>query len=219
MNLKESFRYQKFLDGLMRSAGSNLQNPYHSLVTTKVHLRHAVNPEAEDVTEVVEDGEFVPNDTVLAFMAHLIDEREKLSIAIGKAKASVGFDMDAAIETNKFRQSLNGSVRQMLRQVGTKRKTKEVDYKFDINGQQVPYRYDVEITTTENYDKEAAKALMRATIAKADEVSAAVDAAMINTVVEYEPPYDVNESFDDVLEAFAASHVVVAIGVDTEEED
>lgn len=218
MNLKESFRYQKFLDSLMRSAGANLQNPYHSLKTTKVHLRHAVNPEAEDMTEVVEDGEFVPNDTVLAFIAHLIDEREKLSIAIGKAKASVGFDMDAAIETNKFRQSLNGSVRQMLRHVGTKRKTKEVDYKFDINGQQTPYRYDVEITTTENYDKEAAKALMRATIAKADEVSAAVDAAMINTAVEYEPPYDVNESFDDVLEAFAASHVVVAVGFDTEED-
>ena len=77
----------------------------------------------------------------------------------------------------------------------------------------------MEITTTENYDKEAAKALMRATIAKADEVSAAVDAAMINTVVEYEPPYDVNESFDDVLEAFAESHVVVAIGFDTEDED
>lgn len=218
MNLKESFRYQKFLDGLMRSAGSNLQNPYHSLKTTKVHLRHAVNPEAEDVTEVVEDGEFVPNDTVLAFMAHLIDEREKLSIAIGKAKASVGFDMDAAIETNKFRQSLNGSVRQMLRQVGTKRKTKEVDYKFDINGQQVPYRYDVEITTTENYDKEAAKALMRATIAKADEVSAAVDAAMINTVVEYEPPYDVNETYDDVLESFIQAHPEFAPVVETTEE-
>ena len=51
MNLKESFRYQKFLDGLMRSAASNLQNPYHSLKTTKVHLRHAVNPEAEDIAE------------------------------------------------------------------------------------------------------------------------------------------------------------------------
>jgi len=206
MNLKESFRYQKFLDGLMRSAASNLQNPYHSLKTTKVHLRHAVNPEAEDMTEIVEDGEFVPNDTVLAFMAHLIDEREKLSIAISKAKQSVGFDTDAAIETNKFRQQLNAAVRQMLRHVGTKRKVKESDYKFDINGQQVPYRYDVEITTTENYDKESAKALMRETIAKADEVSAAVDAAMINTVVEYEPPYDVNETFDDVLDIFIQNH-------------
>lgn len=185
MNLKESFRYQKFLDGLMRSAVSNLQNPYHSLKTTKVHLRHAVNPEAEDMTEVVEDGEFVPNDTVLAFMAHLIDEREKLSIAISKAKQGIGFDTDAAIETNKFRQMLNGAVRQMLRHVGTKR---------------------VEITTTENYDKDAAKKLMRETIAKADEVSAAVDAAMINTVVGYEPPYDVNETFDDVLDTFVQKY-------------
>lgn len=202
MNLKESFRYQKFLDGLMMNAGSYLQHPSFCLQTTKVHLRKAVNPEAEDVTEVVDDGEFVAADTVMAFMAHLIEEREKLSIAIGAAKASIGFDMDAAIETNKFRQSLNGSIRKMLRFVGTKKKTTEMGYKFDINGQQVPYRYDVEVTTTERYDKEAAKTMMREVIAKADEVSAAIDAALINTAVAYDPPYDVNESFDDVLESF-----------------
>ena len=202
MNLKESFRYQKFLDGLMMNAGRYLQHPSFCLQTTKVHLRKAVNPEVEDVTEVVDDGEFVSADTVMAFMAHLIEEREKLSIAIGAAKASIGFDMDAAIETNKFRQSLNGSIRKMLRFVGTKKKTTEMGYKFDINGQQVPYRYDVEVTTTERYDKEAAKTMMREVIAKADEVSAAIDAALINTAVAYEPPYDVNESFDDVLEAF-----------------
>lgn len=206
MNLKESFRYQKFLDGLMRSAATTLQNPYHCLQTTKIHYRKAVNPNAVDETEIVDDGEFVPNDTVLAFMAHLVEERENLSVAISKAKQSVNFDIEAAIETNKFRQLLNNSIRQMLRQVGTKRKIKETDYKFDINEQQVPYRYDVEITTTERYDKENAKGLMRYTITKADEVSAAVDAAMINTTVEYEPPYDVNEAFDDVLEAFVKDH-------------
>ena len=203
MNLKESFRYQKFLDGLMMNAGSYLQNPYYCLQTTKVHQRHAVNPDVDDVTEVVDDGEFVPADTVMTFMAHLVDEREKLSIAIGAAKASIGFDMDAAIETNKFRQSLNGSIRKMLRFVGTKKKGTEIGYKFDINGQQVSYRYETEVTTEERYDKDAAKALMRETIAKADEVSAAIDAALINTTVAYEPPYDVNEPFDDVLEAFA----------------
>ncbi len=210
MNLKESFRYQKFLDGLMRDSAANLQNLSHSLKTTKIHLRHAVNPDAVDETEVVEDGEFVPNDIVLAFMAHMIKEREKLSVAIGKAKAGITFDIDAAIETNKFRQNLYGSIRQMLRYVGTKRKAKEVDYKFDINGQQTPYRYDVEIITTENYNKDAAKRLMRDTIAEADKVSAAIDSAMINTVVEYEPPYDVNESFDDVLDTFVQHHPELA---------
>lgn len=206
MNLKESFRYQKFLDGLMRNAVANLQNPCHCLETTKIHYRRAVNPDAVDETEIVDDGEFVHNDVMLAFMAHLIDVREELSIAISKAKQSIPFDADAAIETNKFRQMLNGAVRQMMCYTATKRKTKESDYKFDINGQQVPYRYDVEITTTERYDKAAAKDLMRATIAKADEVSAAVDAAMINTSVEFDPPYDVNETFDDVLDIFIQNH-------------
>lgn len=206
MNLKESFRYQKFLDGLMRNAVANLQNPYHCLKTTKVHYRHEVNPDAVNETEIVDDGEFVHNDVMLAFMAYLIEVREELSVAISKAKQSIGFDTDAAIETNKFRQMLNGAVRQMLRHTATKRKTKESDYKFDINGQQVPYRYDVEITTTERYDKAAAKNLMRSTIAKADEVSAAVDAAMINTSVEFDPPYDVNETFDDVLDIFIQNH-------------
>lgn len=206
MNLKESFRYQKFLDGLMRSAAADLQNPYHCLKTIKVHYRQAVNPDAADETEIVDNGEFVHNDVMLAFMAHLIDVREALSVAIGKAKQSIPFDADAAIETNKFRQMLNGAVRQMLRHTATKRKTKESDYKFDISGQQVPYRYDVEITTTERYNKAAAKDLMRSTIAKADEVSAAVDAAMINTPVEFDPPYDVNETFDDVLDIFIQNH-------------
>lgn len=207
MNLKESFRYQKFLDILMRSASSMLQNPDHCLETTKVHLRNDVNPAASDYTEVVDDGEFVSNDIMLAFMVHMIGEREKLSTAISKAKQSVGFDIDAAIETNKFRQLLNNSIRQMLRMTATKRKTKETDYKFDINEQQVAYRYDVEITTTERYNKDNAKAIMREVIRDADEVSASIDAAMINTLVEYEPPYDVNESFDDVLDAFMQTHL------------
>ena len=43
---------------------------------------------------------------------------------------------------------------------------------------------------------------MREMISKADEVSAAIDAAMINTKVDYEPVFDVNETFDDVMTDF-----------------
>lgn len=205
MNLKESFRYQKFLDSMMTGAAASLRNPAHCLVTVKKHLRNAVNPEAQDEEETVDNGEFTSNDTVMEFMSHLVDEREKLSNAIGKAKAGIGFDMDAAIETNKFRQAVNSAIRQMMQYSPNKRKTQELGYKFDVNGVQQAYRYDVEVTTTENYDKAAAKSLMRGMIEKADAVSADVDAAMINTTVDYEPPYNVNDSFDDVMEAFIKS--------------
>ena len=205
MNLKESFRYQKFLNTLMANASASIVAVDHCLKTVKVHKRNAVNPDAEDMTEEVEVPAFIPNDTMILFMSYLVDEREKLSIAIGKAKASIGFDIDAAVETNKFRQSLHSSIRRMMRYAPGKSKSQARGYKFDINGVQQAYIYDVETTTSENYTKDTAKALMRNMITTADDVSARVDAALINTTVEYDPPYDVNESFEDVLETFVSN--------------
>ena len=205
MNLKESFRYQKFLDTMMANASASIVAVDHCLKTVKVHKRNAVNPDADDMTEEVEVPAFIPNDTMILFMSYLVDEREKLSIAIGKAKASISFDIDAAVETNKFRQSLHSSIRRMMRYAPGKSKSQARGYKFDINGVQQAYIYDVETTTSENYAKDTAKALMRNMITTADDVSARVDAALINTTVEYDPPYDVNESFEDVLETFVSN--------------
>lgn len=204
MNLKESFRYQNFLDMMMRAASASIQQRDHCLKVTKTHLRNKANPDASDVTETVEGEVFFANDDVVAFMAWLVKEREKLTTAIGAAKASIGFDIDAAIETNKFRQTVNGSIKNMLRYTPTKRVEQGRDYKFNVEGNQTPYIYEIEVVSEEAYDKTGAKTLMREMISKADEVSAAIDAAMINTKVDYEPVFDVNETFDDVMTDFLA---------------
>lgn len=204
MNLKESFRYQNFLDMMMRAASASIQQRDHCLKVTKTHLRNKANPDASDVTETVEGEVFFANDDVVAFMAWLVQEREKLTTAIGAAKASIGFDIDAAIETNKFRQTVNGSIKNMLRYTPTKRVEQGRDYKFNVEGNQTPYIYEIEVVSEEAYDKTGAKTLMREMISKADEVSAAIDAAMINTKVAYEPVFDVNETFDDVMADFLA---------------
>lgn len=204
MNLKESFRYQNFLDMMMRAASASIQQRDHCLKVTKTHLRSKANPDASDVTETVEGEVFFANDDVVAFMAWLVQEREKLTTAIGAAKASIGFDIDAAIETNKFRQTVNSSIKSMLRYTPTKRVEQGRDYKFNVEGNQTPYIYEIEVVSEEAYDKTGAKTLMREMISKADEVSAAIDAAMINTKVTYEPVFDVNETFDDVMTDFLA---------------
>lgn len=204
MNLKESFRYQNFLDMMMRAASASIQQRDHCLKVTKTHLRSKANPDASDVTETVEGEVFFANDDVVAFMAWLVKEREKLTTAIGAAKASIGFDIDAAIETNKFRQTVNSSIKSMLRYTPTKRVEQGRDYKFNVEGNQTPYIYEIEVVSEEAYDKTGAKTLMREMISKADEVSAAIDAAMINTKVDYEPVFDVNETFDDVMTDFLA---------------
>ncbi len=202
MNLKESFRYQNFLDKMMRDACYSIQNSEHAFIVTKVHNKNKANPDATDLSEVVEVDEFVPNDDVIRFMQWLIGEREKLTKAISAAKVAVGFDIDAAVETNKFRQSANLAVKRMLGLRGTKRTERGQDYKFNAEDNQMPYYYEIEVTSAEAYNKADAKEFMRSVISDADKVSADIDSAMINSVVDYVPRFDVNESFEDVMAEF-----------------
>ena len=58
MNLKESFRYQNFLENMLAYAGNSLTDREHSLTITKNHLRKKANAEAEDMMETVDVGEF-----------------------------------------------------------------------------------------------------------------------------------------------------------------
>lgn len=207
MNLKESFRYQNFLSSMINEADTSLNTTAHCLTTTKKHLRNKVNENAADVEEVVDAGEFPANDHVLDFLLYMIEEREKLTTVIGAAKATIGFDLDAAVETNKTRQQVCRSINGMLRIKASKRMEMGSDYKFNAEGNQTIYRYDVEVVTTENYDRAKAKAAVRELISKADETSAAIDSAMINTQVEYTPPFNINDTFEDVMAEFVRGRV------------
>lgn len=206
MNLKEAFRYQNFLESFIRSASSSLTSKQHSLTVTKTHMRNKANPDTDDLIEVVQnDDVFYPNDDVIAFMEWLVNEREKLTMAIGRAKSSIGFDIDAAVETNKFRQILSNSIKSMLKYTPSKKIESGTDYKFNIEGNQTPYFYEIEVTSTEAYNRTYAKKIMRSMTSVADKTSSDIDAAMINTDVDYTPIYDVNESFEDVMEEFIAN--------------
>lgn len=202
MNLKESFRYQNFLDSMMRSAVASISQREHCLTITKTHLRNKVNPDAEDMVETVEVEAFYHNDDVLDFLEFLVNEKSVLTQKINQAKAAIDIDIDAAIESNKFRQSISGTIKNMMRYQPRKTTEQGRDYKFNVEGNQTTYYYDIEIESVDSYDRNKAKNLMRNLIAEADKNSTAIDAALINTQVDYEPKFDVNENFEDVMEAF-----------------
>lgn len=206
MNLKESFRYQNFLDNMLSEARCSIGARDHALVVTKNHLRNKSNPEATDFNEVIEVDDFTPNDDVIEFMLWLISEREKLTEAICKAKNSLSFCFDAALEANKFRQNVSNSIKGMLRYTSSKKTEQGRDYKFNVEGNQTPYYYDIETVTAENFNRKSAKDTVRKMIAISDSVSSEIDSAMINTIVDYVPVFDVNDSFDDVIAEFLENY-------------
>ncbi len=207
MNLKEAFRYQNFLDRIFGAACISIEKRDHCLTQTRNHLYNKVNPDMGNVKEEVKTEEdFFANDDVIQAMLFLIEEKEKLSIAINKAKESIDMDIDAAVSVNKYRQLLNKSVAFMMRLNPCTRIETGIAQKFNSTGDPVDYKYDVEVTSVEAYDRKAAKKIMKEVISEADKTSAAIDFVKVNTTVDYTPVFDVNDSFEDVMNTFLEMH-------------
>ena len=189
MNLKEAFRYQNFLDRLLNQTMATMSIQDNLLEVSKVHRRSKAISSAEDETEVAEVTELVVPDTAIS-----------LALSKGNLAGGIG-DMDAAIEANKCRQSVAEKIRSMLRIKSGKKVERGTGYTFNGEGNQVPYIYDVEVTTTERFDRAKLKATMQDLLSEADKVSAQIDEAVVNTKVDYKAPWDVNASFEDILSA------------------
>lgn len=202
MNLKESFRYASYLETLASSASVNLYVRDHALTTTKTHHKSAVDPEAKDITEVVDAGDFVPNNDLIRFAQFVIAERDKLGNAITAAKNNCGFDIDNAIAVNKMRQRVAGDIKRMLSFKASKTKELGLGYRFNVAGDQTSYRYEVETESKENFDRNASKTVMTAMLEESDVTSAEIDRILVTTNVDFMPHFSVNDSFDDAVEAY-----------------
>ena len=73
-------------------------------------------------------------------------------------------------------------------------------YKFNAEGNQVCYRCDLKQVTTINFDRNKVRAYAATLSQEADRVSAELDKRTVNTQVDYVPPFDVNDTFADVLQ-------------------
>jgi len=204
MNLKEAFRYQNRLGRLMEEAELILSREKNLVKVTNTALRHKVNPEAEDETTVeLPDTEYAEQITqVAALLMYLLGEREKLSLAIRQAKNAMDMDFDGEVSLNTRRQNLAALFRRMaeIRSSENLLPGAGVGYKFNAEGNQVSYRCDLKKVTTINFDRNKVRGYAAFLSKKADRTSAQLDMQMVITEVDYEAPFDVNDSFVEVLQ-------------------
>lgn len=210
MNLKESFRYQNYIRSMFSDAKSSILDQNHAFKVSKLHRRHDANPEAEDFVEELEDQQdFYPNDQVIAFISALIDEKERLCKAISRTKReimdTIGISIDQVTECNKMRREAAETINRMLWNKSSKRIERGQAWKLNVEGNQSPYYYEIEVTKTEAFNRDAAKETVKGLYSFADEMSGYVDDGMVNYEVEFEPMFDVNDSFDDAMEKFLKS--------------
>ena len=206
MNLKEAFRFQNRLQQLMEEAQSILRWEKNIVKVENTALRHKVCSEAEDETTVeTPETEYSENITEIAcLMMYLLEERNRLTYAIHTAKAGMAFAFDGEVSLNTKRQELAALFRRMseLRSSEHLFPNGGTGYKFNAEGNQVRYHCDLKKVTTINFDRNKIRSFAVGLSKKADQVSAELDKQLVNTQVDYLPPFDVNDTFADVLSWF-----------------
>ena len=208
MNLKEAFRFQNKLESLIVDTENILDDKDCVTLTKRTYLYKKANPDAENETvTIIPDTEYYRQlNEMIEFAVYLLDQREKLSEAINKAKRGLPLDLDGEVSLNRYRQRLSETFRRMAR-IKSKEVTETnggVGYRFNNEGNQVAYKCDVERVTTINFNRNTVRKYAAQLSEKADSASLEIDRCMINYEVDYKPVFDVNDSFDEVFEKFTA---------------
>lgn len=201
MNLKESYRYANFLDRLLITAETYLRNKGFVTTTEQNHLRSKANPDAQDEKIEVQkpyDVDFTPND-IIDFVVKVINEKEKLFLAIADAKATTEINIDNAIAMNKKKQSFVNTLNSIVSIKPNETQSMGKDYKFDINNEQKPYSYQIISKTSIDFDRTSVKGLIKKYNKECDEISSKLDEIEITTQVNFTPLFDVNDSFEDLV--------------------
>ena len=211
MNLKEAFRFQNKLQGLMNEAQSILQDDRNITKTQTTIFHKKVMPELENEVSVdIAPSEYADRiNEIMSFLLWLLDEHEKLAKGIHNAKAALPIDMDNEVSLNSRRQQIASALRYMvdLRSSEILQPGGGMGYRFNAEGNQVSYRCDAKRVTTINFDRNKARTYALAMNRKADEISAELDRCMVNSEVDYAMPFDVNDSFSIIFESWMESRV------------
>lgn len=206
MNLKDAFRVQNKLQSVMAEAMDILEDHRNIVKVKTTHLRSRVMDDAQDlVVEENAPSEYAGHaNAIAAFLMAMMEEREKLSQAIRNAKGKLTLDLDSEVGLNRQRQALA----RVFRSMTTLRNSEKIitdggtGYRFNGEGNQVLYRCDAKQVVTIDFDRNKIRALASSLGQKSDALSMEMDKCLVNTEVDYVPPFDLNDSFDTILTDF-----------------
>ena len=210
--LKEAFRHQNFLDRILNATEYYLGNTMNVMSDTERHLRSKVQPDIADVVRESRDDRAlpVPPDAVIMFMETVLSEKEKLTTAINNAKVQHCSDLDKSISTNKTRQKVVNTLKRLAALRNKNTVAKGFDYCFNNEGNQVQYYYDIEKESKIDFDMARVKKLISGLSADSDSTSNTIDYWLSSVPVDYTPFFDINSSFEELVEEFANTNMDMA---------
>ena len=201
MILKDSFRMQNYLTDLMQQMIVFLSKTDHVMKTRKIHQYSKGMPEKEDVSMIVRESE-MRSGNMMELLLDVLEEKEKLALAINRAKASAPEDIDVSLASNKARQEVIRRFRALAQLKSSESEEMERDYYITPTGVQDAYMYPLKTIRTIDFDRNRVKGIIKRLQKESDAVSSRIDLLNLTLEVDHEPKYELGESLEDVYEKF-----------------
>lgn len=202
ITLKKSFEVQNYLRGLSNEVLSILSYPSNVTKVTQEHKRKKAYAEAEDEIIIKPKTTELSVDTncLVNFALYLQGEIEKLTIAINKAKAGNDCDFDSMISINNCRRNLLNRLISMSNIKASETTTIGRANKFNGEGNQVSYNYDIKEITTIDFDRNRVRSIINRLRKEADEMSTKIDLMQLEAKVDFELALDIGDNLEDAIE-------------------
>lgn len=204
MTLKESFRYQNFLDTILGQAENYLRQLDNYMIITEEHLRNKAVAAAEnEITDNLANREIaVKPDVLIDFVVSVLEEKDALTKAINAAKTQHCNDLDVLVEINKSRRGVTEVLKRMARTKGKDSVTRGSAYTLNTEGNQVNYYYDIKRTSRIDFNRAKVKSLISRLSVDSDRASATIDYWQTSVPVDFAPQFDLNDTFEELAEEY-----------------
>lgn len=210
MNLNEAIQCQSKYGMCLIWAMHLTKNPHNVARVETTYLRSKAVPGAEDETVVKTSGKGPDawygkqNNELVRFLLFLLEQETAVIRAIWDARATLEIDIGYELGLNLHRTKAIQALYNMAAIFPSEKYIPDggYGYCFNAEGNQIKYVCDAKEVTTINFDREKVKNLADQLKAESDAVSDHIDRLYATTQVNYQPPFSLNGSYQDIFFEF-----------------
>jgi len=214
ISLKESFRILNILDQHTSSLLSYISNKSNSLKVEEIHLKSKVTENQDEVIDQTTERQYKCSVTDISFLiSQLISQKLELSLSIENAKKDLFLDwqengenltLDTGILFAKKSRELSNNLKYLLDLKPSEAKSFGSDFIFNVEGNQVQYKFPIEKKTILDFDRNEINTLYKSMLNRSNTLSIQIEKAMMQDIVEFIPIYDILASTSEIVEEYLA---------------
>ena len=209
MNIKNATKYVTFLtDNINQLERLFSENDYVYKTTEKHNKSKSVKTEENEIKEIQYNKDKLDIDLnkVSYIIKDLMDEKLKIVNAIAKAKQNnkIQFktvcgdeiDLDTAIQHNQNKRCFLQTLFTTKNYRSEQEIKTGIGYMINNDGEQVSYRYEVEVDRQINYDRNKIIEMHKSLSKECDKLSELIDELMTKDIIDIETKFSVHDDLE-----------------------